>query len=517
MAKHRAGRGKHADRSSRRLHRLGRTATRATVVSSLLLPMPVAAAGPLTWSLADEVAGVSRVPVTGLGDPANAHALDPGSKKLGPVEPAASLTQLQKAQRAKAAASEIAANGIPAAALRAYRTAEATMSVADPGCRLSWQLLAGIGRIESDHGRYNGAVLGADGISTPAIIGLPLDGTAGVAAIADTDNGALDGDTRWDRAVGPMQFIPSTWAMVGVDGDADGTRNPHDLDDAALAAAAYLCVGEYDLSTPIGAQQAVYSYNHSTDYVALVLGVAHAYASGQVDLPLLTATLQLPTGTTLNLPQGRGVPIGATDDVSGQAKDKPAAKGNRADRGDDRAPEGGGNGAGNGAGHRTGGSPDRDPAGSNDRAGDDRTTDDRAPGGADSPDTDDPAGRVGDGNRADDGTDEPDVKPAPSPSPEPEEPEVDDPEAEEPPAEEPPAEEPDLSEQDQVAEGVLEDCDGSLCLVDEAGGDTIAVLPYEVEDYQDLIDGEVPVIVVYDLDKDGQTWENIEEPAIKEG
>jgi membrane-bound lytic murein transglycosylase B len=503
--------------SGRQWRRVNRRALRLAVFV-VLLPVPAALAAPQAATLpTEQLVAMSQVPVHGVGDTVLPRVLPLDANGSKPVGPAASLTQLQKAQRAKAAASEIAANGIPAAALRAYRTAEATMSVADPGCRLSWQLLAGIGRIESDHGRYNGAVLGADGISTPAIIGLPLDGTAGVAAIADTDNGALDGDTRWDRAVGPMQFIPSTWAMVGVDGDADGTRNPHDLDDAALAAAAYLCVGEYDLSTPIGAQQAVYSYNHSTDYVALVLGVAHAYASGQVDLPLLTATLQLPTGTTVNLPQGRGVPIGATDDVSGQAKDKPAAKGNRADRGDDRAPEGGGNGAGNGAGHRTGGSPDRDPAGSNDRAGDDRTTDDRAPGGADSPDTDDPAGRVGDGNRADDGTDEPDVKPAPSPSPEPEEPEVDDPEAEEPPAEEPPAEEPDLSEQDQVAEGVLEDCDGSLCLVDEAGGDTIAVLPYEVEDYQDLIDGEVPVIVVYDLDKDGQTWENIEEPAIKEG
>ncbi|MDQ4084537.1 MAG: hypothetical protein M3165_01850, partial [Actinomycetota bacterium] len=131
---------------------MGRTASRVTVVSSLLLPMPVAvAAGPLAPSLSEDVLGVSRVPVTGVGDPAQTHQGSTASERR--AEPAASLTRLQKARRADAAASEVAANGVPAAALRAYRTAEATMSVADPSCRLGWELLAGIGRIESDHGR----------------------------------------------------------------------------------------------------------------------------------------------------------------------------------------------------------------------------------------------------------------------------------------------------------------------------------------------------------------------------
>ena len=64
----------------------------------------------------------------------------------------------------------------------------------------------------------------------------------------DTDAGQYDNDTRFDRAVGPMQFIPSTWSVVGVDGDSDGTRNPQDIDDAALATAVYLCSGDDDLS-----------------------------------------------------------------------------------------------------------------------------------------------------------------------------------------------------------------------------------------------------------------------------
>ena len=111
----------------------------------------------------------------------------------------------------------------------------------DPGCGLPWTLLAAIGRVESDHGRYGGSVLGFDARPQPAIVGIALNGQGPVRAIGDTDDGRWDGDPVWDRAVGPMQFIPGTWATSGRDGDGDGLADPHDLDDAALAAAAYLC------------------------------------------------------------------------------------------------------------------------------------------------------------------------------------------------------------------------------------------------------------------------------------
>jgi membrane-bound lytic murein transglycosylase B len=167
---------------------------------------------------------------------------------------------------------------IPAVALQAYAHAQVSTARTHPGCELSWTLLAGIGRIESNHGRYGGATLRADGTSSPRIIGVPLDGAPGLMTISDTDNGRLDGDKKYDRAVGPMQFIPTTWARSGADGDADGRRNPFDLDDASMAAARYLCAGGRDVSTSEGWTNAVLSYNRTGEYVRSVYGYADGYA-----------------------------------------------------------------------------------------------------------------------------------------------------------------------------------------------------------------------------------------------
>jgi membrane-bound lytic murein transglycosylase B len=179
---------------------------------------------------------------------------------------------------------------IPAAALAAYRRAAGQASVSNPGCHLPWNLLAGIGRVESDHGLNGGSRPDVHGVIHPAILGPVLDGANDTAAIPDTDQGRYDGDTRWDRAVGPMQFIPSTWATSGRDGDGDGVADPENLFDAALAAGDYLCRSGGDMRTLAAARQAVLSYNHSSDYVLIVLGYSSAYA-GQ-DVSALTAYLR---------------------------------------------------------------------------------------------------------------------------------------------------------------------------------------------------------------------------------
>ena len=111
------------------------------------------------------------------------------------------------------------ANGIPAVALAAYQRAAGVLDGIKPGCGVDWALLGAIGRVESNHARFGGNVLDASGIARPGIIGIPLDGSKGTARITDTDGGALDRDPVYDRAVGPMQFIPSSWKLAGRDGD----------------------------------------------------------------------------------------------------------------------------------------------------------------------------------------------------------------------------------------------------------------------------------------------------------
>ena len=191
------------------------------------------------------------------------------------------------------------ANGIPSAALAAYQRAETVINAADPTCNVPWQLIAAIGRVESDHGRVNGNTLTDEGLATPGIYGIALDGTNDTAVIRDTDAGQYDADAVFDRAVGPMQFIPSTWSIVGVDADGDGKRNPQDINDAALATAVYLCSGNDSLDGLTGQQTAVYRYNHSQSYVDLVLAIMNAYMAGDYSsVPNgVTSAAYFPTAT----------------------------------------------------------------------------------------------------------------------------------------------------------------------------------------------------------------------------
>jgi membrane-bound lytic murein transglycosylase B len=165
---------------------------------------------------------------------------------------------------------------IPSVALQAYAYAERVMQDRKPSCQLKWTLLAGIAKIESNHGRAKGASLLPDGRALPAIVGPPLDGQSGRATITDTDEGRLDGDRSWDRAVGPMQFIPSTWRQYALDADRNQVSDPNDIDDATLAAAEYLC-GARDLSTVVGWWAAVQSYNSPASYQRDVFNAADDY------------------------------------------------------------------------------------------------------------------------------------------------------------------------------------------------------------------------------------------------
>jgi hypothetical protein len=174
--------------------------------------------------------------------------------------------------------------GIPVRALEAYAVAHAAMAAEQPGCHLTWVTLAGIARVESNHGTYKGRTLDADGMPSSPIIGVPLNGAPAVRAIGDTDRGIIDGDPVWDRAVGPFQFIPSTWAHWRSDGDGDGDADPQDIDDAAVTAARYLCADGRDISNGDQWLRAIMSYNNAIWYVQEVYAGSQAYARATQNL-----------------------------------------------------------------------------------------------------------------------------------------------------------------------------------------------------------------------------------------
>lgn len=179
----------------------------------------------------------------------------------------------------------------PLVALDAWVKAAATAP-----CRLEWWALAGISKVEGRHGTHGGGRLGARGYPSVKIIGPQLNGAGSFAAIGDTDGGRFDEDTVWDRAVGPMQFIPSTWAAWGRDGDGDGTADPFTIYDAAAAAAAYLCAGRTDLTDDGQLRSGYFSYNHSQAYVDTVMRAARGYQQA----------LQVPVHVP---PEGQVVPL----------------------------------------------------------------------------------------------------------------------------------------------------------------------------------------------------------------
>jgi hypothetical protein len=156
--------------------------------------------------------------------------------------------------------------GTPQAVLAAaYRKA---VKGAPERCHLRAEHLAAIGQVES--GSIGGRTVTSGHRVAPAIFGPLLDGGP-FAVVHDSDGGGYDGDGQYDRAMGPLQFLPGTWRWAGRDGDGDGRRDPQNVFDAARATADYLCLDGRDLSRAGDLRAAVLSYNQSGDYHAAVL------------------------------------------------------------------------------------------------------------------------------------------------------------------------------------------------------------------------------------------------------
>ena len=120
------------------------------------------------------------------------------------------------------------------------------VALAPTECHLSLSLLAAIGQVES--GNLAGQRIDAQHRVVPGVLGPVLNGSE-YAAIPDTDNGRWDGHRTWDRALGPLQLLPASWRVAGMDADGDGRRDPQNVYDAAGAAMVYLCDGGRDLGT----------------------------------------------------------------------------------------------------------------------------------------------------------------------------------------------------------------------------------------------------------------------------
>ncbi|MFF7317224.1 lytic murein transglycosylase [Streptomyces albogriseolus] len=256
-------------RSRRRYSGRARRGLRTTVLAVAVMTALTASQGPgLVRDAVKDRAG----PAGGGGAPQAAGDPYAGLAPPGDGSYHTELPPLRTAKAATAASPVLGRevrvqSGIPATVLRAYRAAETSVARTDPGCRLPWELLAAIGKVES--GQARGGAVDRDGTTLGRITGPALDGR-GFALIRDTDGGAHDGDTVYDRAVGPMQFLPSTWARWGTDGNGDGRADPNNVFDAALAAGHYLCAGDRDLGRPADLDRAVLSYNHSRSYLRLV-------------------------------------------------------------------------------------------------------------------------------------------------------------------------------------------------------------------------------------------------------
>ena len=207
---------------------------------------------------------------------------------------------------------------IPSITLNAYRNAERMMAAAVPGCGMSWNILAGIGRIESMHA--NGGSTDVNGTAVRPIYGPALDGTlpGNEVIVQSRSNDRIS----YARAMGPMQFLPGTWSRYAADGNGDGKADVQNVFDATLAAARYLCSGGLNLRDPNQVMTAILRYNNSVAYAQNVLGWARAYATGVVPVNLPAITGPVPPLGDAHLdanPEGigPGLPLNAISLPSG--------------------------------------------------------------------------------------------------------------------------------------------------------------------------------------------------------
>ena len=155
-------------------------------------------------------------------------------QRIRSTKPATGGPAVQRGRELRVARNNIVARPVESISKKRYRKLYRE-SAKKYGFGKDWYILAAVGKVETNHGENMG----------PSSAG----------------------------AMGPMQFMPSTWESSGVDGNGDGVANVMDPEDAIPAAAKYLKTG----GAPKDWYAALYSYNHADWYVKKVLGVAEGY------------------------------------------------------------------------------------------------------------------------------------------------------------------------------------------------------------------------------------------------
>ncbi len=162
--------------------------------------------------------------------------------------------------------SALAAREIPPSYLRLYQLAASRYG-------LDWAVLAGIGKVECDHGR-------------------------------DPDPSCTsEGAVNSAGAGGPMQFLASTWQTYGVDGDGDGRADRWDPADAIFSAANYL----HASGAPADYSRAIFAYNHAAWYVAEVQRWAASYRGSSSSSASVEA--EASPGADVQLAQQTSTPV----------------------------------------------------------------------------------------------------------------------------------------------------------------------------------------------------------------
>jgi membrane-bound lytic murein transglycosylase B len=191
----------------------------------------------------------------------------------------AEVEQAAKAVSDSRMTAQVVGADFPLVAMDAFWRAAGKVNGEAPQCGLRWTILAGISRVEGVHGTWGGSSLDGDGATTQRITGPPLNGSRNTAVVGDTDGGLWDDDTTWDRGVGPMGFIPTSWRIFGSDGNGDNDLDPHNIYDAAEASARLLCWASAGLDTDPGLRAALFRYNRSQKYVDIVVNYIRGYDS----------------------------------------------------------------------------------------------------------------------------------------------------------------------------------------------------------------------------------------------